>query len=332
MREVLSALGAESEGKMLKQNGRYERNGTEYLKGAEWAGLTCWLEAGMVAYGEAHLHVSNHGDHAKDEIIRYLSDPDTYKRDGGILITDDRMKLWPLRNTHKRPSGDAQREHVTQGSTEPKAPVDSAAGSPAQPSDKGDEWPRYSLCSATDGRGVRYQQLFVFTAFNRADVFYCANSTICDDTRVQRGYKTRWDYEARKENETDGMRDLDVRKGIPPTEAAKWLRENGHEAEAAKIEADDPYEPVGTMPVVGDRVVDLRYSNCVLSITNIHGCEVTKSNGYIVGNGVFRDAPELHEHRILKRRIQADTAAVHPKLAGARVWSESTPPSKPRSL
>jgi hypothetical protein len=81
-------------------------NNTEYIHGADHAGLTAWIRESLVLKNEKSRRLGNHptgapGDYCKDEIIRYLADPDSY-RHNWLLITDERMRPWPLRNMHRR--------------------------------------------------------------------------------------------------------------------------------------------------------------------------------------------------------------------------------------
>ena len=86
---------------------------------------------------------------------------------------------------------------------------------------------------------------------------------------------------------------------------------------AAPAFSDDLYEPMGTMPVVGDiavnietgtrrRVIDKRSANGHLGI-------IMDENGgeKVVGYGCFKGQPELYQYRILKRQ---------PRKVEGRVW------------
>lgn len=165
-------------------------------------------------------------------------------------------------------------------SPEPRPAADSA---PADPEHGEGEWPKY-LMATSGGLAIHSSN---------------ANSRWFPDNGAA-PYPSKHPYSGRT---GDGEYAL-AYIPITPTEAAEWLRAKGHPEEAARIEGKR-FEPVGTMPVVGDRVVDLRRPDVVLAVDRIDGRSVIRSDGYVVGFGVFFDRPECHEHRILKRPSKA---------------------------
>lgn len=268
-------------------------DGIMYEHGAEHAGLTLWIENEMVRDMETNTYVGKlTGDWCNDELINYLVDPDTYKRPG-VLITDERGKKWPLRNTHRGgPKGGSVSADVA-GST-PAASTSSPAPVLAQ-QPSGGEWPKWFMGDTTRSLLFRYDN---------------AAGDGCSFTNWTPGHVVAW-----KSQTVYGT-------PITESEAAQWLRANGHESVAAELERAGDYEPVGTMPVVGDRYTHTNWNTkapeVVDKITGGHVWYVSNFDGThdyrMLAQFLERDS----KWRILKRTGERRPPAAG--QAGVRVW------------
>lgn len=177
-------------------------DGIDYIHGATHAGLDCWLKAALVPAMEVSYYLGQPiGDWCKDQLIRYLAGPDEYRNED-VVITDanDTRKRWPLKNMH--------RDTYTTKKTD-KLPERAA----------GDEWPKYIANKSS---------MAIIHSAGKVTTHY-ANGKI---THGYAGAVRAWLYAVAHQER--GC------KPITPTEAAQWLRANGHAAEADKIEPRHP--------------------------------------------------------------------------------------------
>lgn len=198
-------------------------DGRDYELGATHAGLDCWLSEGRVKLHERNAkHIGSAGDFARDEIIRYLANPDDFNTNvpqHGVLITDanDTRKRWPLRNQHrsyhtrkteKLPDRGANAA-IAAENTDAKlrhygaAPVSPAPG-----------WPRW----LTNGNSIAR-----LNSAKRGDgMYYGKTVAVTLGEAWWDGFGTR-----------------------PITEAAAitWLKANGHESVAAELERTGERRP-----------------------------------------------------------------------------------------
>jgi hypothetical protein len=244
-------------------------NNIEYIHGADHAGLTIWISRDEADQNEKRgVHML--GDLLKDELICYLANPDDWYERGprrGLLITDERMRPWPLRNMH-RGGGSNRREATPQG----KPAVRPTQGSPAP------------VCAPASAE-ASYPGVRTYRDCADWEVVW-----VYADTYQRVRVDGRWHYSYDAEDRGNHVRvDGPERLAI----IASLIASVPAAAKLLGARDDSPYEPVEVQPRKGDRMRNVETGETCIARTDAY-----------VPSGCFR---ALWKTRLQGRKCHAET-------------------------